>query len=117
VNVGSLVHEVTIQQGADGIDESGAPIQTWTTLAIAWMAREAEQGGTGERFEGNQEVGAQVTRWTMRYVSDMDPDLVDVPKVRRLLYQIRVYDIIDAQTIDRKNGIILRTLANMGASA
>lgn len=109
LNAGSLIHEVTIQQLTDSADSSGAPIETWTTLLTAKMARESERGD--ERFKADQLSGAFMTKWTMRYSADMDPDLVDVQKKRRLLYQGRAYDITLAETMDRKAGIILHTLA------
>lgn len=109
VNLGELVHDVTIQQLTDGVDGAGAPQESWSTLMTAWMARRTET--SGEAFAGDQLSAAIRTQWTMRYAADMDPDLVDVPKARRLVYQGRAYDILAADVMDRQSGIVLRTLA------
>jgi SPP1 family predicted phage head-tail adaptor len=117
INAGALVHEVTIQSLTDAVDSSGAPIPDPepTNLLTAWMSRETER--SGEKFIADQLSGSIVTRWRMRYHHAMDPDLVDVPKKRRLLYQGRAYDITAAETMDRKMGIILYTLASSRLAA
>lgn len=116
INVGALVHQVTIQSRTAGVDASGAPSETWATLTTAWMARTIVNGG-GEFFKADQLSGAIVTQWTMRYLDTMDPDQVDVPASRRLLYFGRVYDIVQAELLDRRVGILLRTLAHSAVSA
>lgn len=115
INAGTLVHDVTIQQLTETRGAtSKAPVESWTTLAHAWMARQAERGS--EAFKAMQLSGASATQWTMRYVASMDPDLVDVAKTRRLLYQGRAYDIVSVEPMDRKVGLVLRTIARTGAS-
>lgn len=115
LNAGALIHRVTIQRLTDGVDTSGAPTETPARLCDAWMARETVSGM--EKFASNQLSASSVLRWTMRYQPNMDPDLIDVPKSRRLLYQHRAYDITEAQTLDRKAGIVLTTLAGSGVAA
>lgn len=108
---GTLVHDVLIQQLTESRGAtSKAPVEAWTTLCDrAAMSRETERGG--EAFQSHQLSGSSVTKWTMRYLASMDPDLVDVPKKRRLVYQGRAYDILSAEPRDRKGGLVLRTLA------
>lgn len=107
---------VTIQQrGADTTDEAGEPVETWTTLVSAYMRR-IDAGGR-ERFQAAQLSAPYDTRWEMGYRADMDPDLVDVPKRRRLLYKGRFYDIVQAALINRQDGIELSTLASGRAEA
>jgi hypothetical protein len=67
-----------------------------------------------ERFTADQNKGAADTQWEMGYRPDMDPELVDVVKKRRLLYQGRVYDITSADLIGRFEGIELVTLSGSG---
>lgn len=114
LNRGSLVHDVTVQYrpSPDAVDVTGAPLEGWQLLlADVPMSREAERAGTGEQLRDAQESAMQITRWTMPYHEDMDPDRVDVPSLRRLVYQGRAFDILDAQAIDRQVGILLRTLS------
>jgi hypothetical protein len=121
INAGALIHTVLIQQrNTETLDDSGAPDETagWTTLVSAQMGRidrRSERGG--ETFKADQVSALMTTRWTMRYLASMDPDLVDVQKTRRLLYQGRSYDIIDAGVLDRRAGIELRTIAKSRVAA
>jgi head-tail adaptor len=115
LNIGELVHDVTIQQGTDGVDGSGAPIQVWTDLRTVSMSRREET--TGESFRGEQLSAAIMTNWSMRYSDDMDRDTIDVPKTRRLVYLGRIYDIVSAEVMDRRAGIILRTIASSRLAA
>jgi len=117
LHLGSFVHPVTIQTLTEGADASGAPAESWATLTTAWMARQVVHGGRGESFAADQLSGAIVTQWTMRYAADMDPDRVNVVKDRRLLYLGRVYDIVQAELLDRQTGILLRTLAASAVTA
>lgn len=115
IHAGSLVHDVTIQQLTETRGAtSKAPVESWTTLRRAWMARQADRGS--EVFKAMQLSGASAMTWTMRYLSSMDPDLVDVAKTRRLLYQGRAYDIVSVEPMDRKIGLVLRTIARTGVS-
>jgi hypothetical protein len=42
----------------------------------------------------------------------MDPDLVDVPKLRRVLFHGRIHDIVAANQIGMREGVELLTLAS-----
>lgn len=102
---------VTVQQrGVDDADDVGEPVETWTTLVSAYMKRIDASGR--ERFQASQVSAPYDTRWEMSYRADMDPDLVDVPKLRRLSYKGRYYDIVHAALINRQDGIELSTLAS-----
>jgi hypothetical protein len=96
---------VTIQQrsSVDVPDEdSGEPVETWTTLDIAaW-----------ERFKADQTAARYDTKWEMNYRLDMDPELVDVPKTRRLVVNGRYHDIVACFEIGRRAGIEVLTMAS-----
>jgi len=110
---GQRDRRVLIQQrtAVDQADESGTPndVGTWTKLVHAW-ADKTPLGGR-ERFDAEQRSAPYDTRWRIGYRADMDPELVDVAKVRRLVYQSRIYDIVDAQLIGRREGVDVMTLA------
>lgn len=107
---------VTIQQrGADAADDVGEPVETWTTLNNAYMKRIDVWGR--EEFQASQLSAPYDTRWQMAYQANMDPDLLDVTKLRRLKYQGRFYDIVAAALVSRQSWIELSTLASGRAEA
>lgn len=103
---------VTIQQRSaeDATGDGGEPVESWTALVDAYMHRIDASGR--ERFQASQISAPYDTRWEMGYRADMDPDLVDVTKLRRLLYKGRVYDIVHGALINRQDGIELATIAS-----
>lgn len=109
---------VTIQQrpSTDTAETSGYPNEdNWTTLvATAWMSRTDLQAD--ERFGTNQLSAALDTQWHMAYRADMDPELIDVPKLRRLLFRGRAFDILSATLLGSSMGIELITLASTRAN-
>lgn len=103
---------VTLQQLTESTGTSGFPVESWTTLTT-WYASKSDVGGR-EKFGGGQQSAPYTTRWEGNYRADIDPDRVDVPKTRRLVYQGRTYDIVDASMIGRNEGVELLTLARQG---
>ncbi len=113
-DAGARDRRITIQQRTttDQADSSGTPneVGTWTTLVHAY-AQKLVIGGR-ERFDAEQRSAPYDTRWRIGYRADMDPELVDsVQKLRRIVYKGRIYDIVDAQLIDRRDGVDLLTLS------
>lgn len=102
---------VTIEQSVDTTGGSGFPVETWTTLVSPyWMHKEDLTGA--ERFHAAQLSASFDTRWTGPYRDDLDPDLVDVPKTRRLVYLGKVFDIVSARQLGRRQGVELMTLGS-----
>lgn len=101
---------VTIQQrGGDAVDDEGFPLSSWVDLVEAFMAK--RDASARERMSRDQLSASFDSVFQMNYRDDMDPELVDVPKLRRLIYQGRTYDIVAASQIGRRDGIELQTLA------
>lgn len=109
IDPGERDRRVTIQQrsSADDVGEAGEPVETWSDLANCFMRR-IDIHGT-ERLQASQLSAPYNTRWEMNYRADMDPDLVDVAQLRRLVYKGRVYDIVHGALINRQDGIELAT--------
>lgn len=103
---------VTIQQATQTADASSFPTVSWSTLTTCYMAMAPLSGR--ERVEQGQISAAADTRFEMGYRSDMDPELVDVPKTRRLAWQGRTYDIVVANLIPRRMGVELIALSRVG---
>lgn len=109
---GERDRKVVIQQATDGADAAGFPKPSWDTLATVYMRKLDLQAK--ERVSADQVAARGDTQWEMGYRPDMDPELVDVPKARRLSYQGRFYDITSASQIGRRDGIELVTIVSVG---
>lgn len=114
---------VMIQRGVDSKGGSGYPVTTWSDLGTAWMSREdvVLRGSTAiERIDVAQVAARSYTEWTLPFQADMDPESVDVPKTRRLVYSGRVYDIVSARIADEevaRRHITLQTVASSKVAA
>lgn len=100
---------VTIEQLTTESAGGGFPTEGWTTLADEWMNK--RDLAADERFVANQVSAFADTEWHLAYRADMDPDLIDVQKLRRLVYQGRTFDVVSGSNIGRERGIELLTLA------
>lgn len=112
---GERNRRVLIQQLTETTGDSQYPIETWSTLATVWMRK--MDASMDERFKASQLAASFETQWEMGYRGDMDPERLDIAKVRRLVYQDRIYDISGASVIGRREGIELLTLAGSGVEA
>ncbi len=106
---------VTIQQLTDASGATGFPYEQWTPLADLYASRADDRGF--ERFRSAQVSATELTRWEIGYRADCDPELVDVPKRRRVVYQSRIFDILAATLIGSREGIELTTQAKVGVLA
>lgn len=107
---------VTIQRGVQTKGTSHLPVTSWNDLAplTAYMRRIDASGS--ERLTSAQLQASVDSEWEMPYVAAMDPELVDVPKLRRLVYAGRTFNIQRAVLRDAPEGkqIRLWTLARSG---
>ena len=108
---------VTVQYRTDGDSATNFPVDDWDVTRsrrVAMQRQELERFAfQGDESRNALQVHASAeTRWMMRYRTDMDPDLVDVARNRRLVYQGRVLDIVSAEHIGRKDFIEFRVVAN-----
>ena len=111
-SAGQRQRYVLIQQRTD----PEAQFEQWESLEWVWMARDDVSADlrADERFKSDQEMAYADTKWIMPYRPDMDPELVDVTHVRRLVYEGRTYDIRAAMPAGIKRDIELITLARVG---
>lgn len=109
---GQRTRRVTVQFRRDGQSTSSFPVDNWDVVrsAVIPMAREDVSGTEADR--GHQAQSAYQTRWYLAYRCDMDPELVDVTKDRRLVWQTRVHDIVSGVVVGMRDAIELRTVAN-----
>jgi head-tail adaptor len=86
---------VIIEELIETIGPSGAPVTLWQPIGNVLMTREVET--VVERALSDQVLARETTTWFMPWTPWMDPDVIDVPKVRRLKFSGRNYDISGAQ--------------------
>lgn len=99
---GERWYAVTIQHAVDSIGTSGAPVETWAdTTPAVWMGRKAASGKEAASTDTAQREAYAMHTWTLPYLPTMDPDVVNVPKSRRLKYLGGVYDITEARHGER----------------
>lgn len=104
----------TLEQLTEGTGGSSrVPTEDWTPLATPVWMRRLDLKHT-ERFKAEQLSSRAETQWEMGYRADMDPELVNVTKERRLVYQGRIYEITGASVIGHREGIELLTVVNGG---
>lgn len=114
-SVGERDKQVTIQQATDTRGAtSRAAVRTWADLATVPMSKTDSSGR--ERFTAGQTSASFGSVFTLYYRADMDPDLVDVTKLRRLVYAGRVYDITSGRVLGVRQDIELVTLAAGGVA-
>lgn len=107
---GQRTCRVLIEQLTETTGTTRFPKETWSTLVDGeYMSRLDLRAD--ERYAGAQESAFKETQWHLAYRSDMDPDLVDVPKTRRISYLGRTYNIRSASLIGNKQGVELITLS------
>lgn len=107
---------ITIQSAIETTDPSGFPIMTWVDLVGTWAMRTQQSGA--EAYTAHQAVATAVVDFEFPYRGDCDPELIDVPKLRRVVYQGRTHDIVEADVVGRREGLKYTTISTMrGADA
>lgn len=110
-SIGQMDRLVTIEQATETRDTtSKAPKLTWTTLGTAFMAAKPMRGR--ERFAAEQLSASGDTVWHTHYRADMDPEAIDVPKLRRLSFRGRRHEIVAATHVGMRDGLELVTIAS-----
>jgi SPP1 family predicted phage head-tail adaptor len=113
INPGELNRAIVFQELTEGRGETSQPTEVWTDL-VEVMARKVNQRGE-ERLEAGQVAASFDTMWQTYYREDIDPDLIDVTKKRRITYLGRVHDITRADVIEvggMRQGLEFETIAS-----
>jgi SPP1 family predicted phage head-tail adaptor len=112
LSAGQRDRTLTIEQLTETVGPTQFPLETWAPLVTVQGAYDDESGT--ESFVANQISSAAFVRWTIPYRADCDPELLDVVKIRRVVANGRIYDIVAATQIGRRSGLELRTRAKVG---
>lgn len=115
IDTGQRDKLVTIQQLTESGSASKFNVESWTSLVTVFMAR--RDASARERFTADQFAAENDVVWTLFYRADMDPESIDVPKRRRLIYRGRAYDITGARPVGFQTDIELTTRASSAVGA
>ena len=96
---GWRTHRVTLEQSVPTVSPStGFPIETFTPLGDVWAYQAAS---SATEILAAEQLAARVGyEWRIPFRADCDPDVVDVPRLRRLVWAGRVHDIVDATRVN-----------------
>ncbi len=111
LNAGEMDREIVLEQPTASIGSSRFPVDTWTPLTTdpIWASKYDRDGR--ERFAAAQQSSPFDSVFQIYYRDDMDPEQVDLPKMRRVNFQGRIYAIVSGRILGFQEGIELLTLA------
>lgn len=98
---------VRLERGTKQTGRSTRPVVSWDLLREVW-ANKADAGGS-ERLRAESIDAVFDATFTIPYFPDMDPELVDVPAERRIVYAGRAFEVVSARQLGRRRGIELLT--------
>ena len=116
VSIGDRDVLVTVEGAVEETAPTGFVVETFAPLARPVWARREATGGSGEPYSADQLSEREVRIWTLPYRTDLDPDLVDVCKLRRLTYAGKVFDIVAAEVVGRRSQIRVTARVQGGQS-
>lgn len=90
-----LDRRLEIQRKVVTLSGSGAPIETWSTLATVWAQKLPDRGQ--ERHATRQLIGTAVMMFRMRWRADLALTVQD-----RLVFDGKTWDIHDIREIGRR---------------
>jgi head-tail adaptor len=99
VRYGRLDRRVTLERKTVTHSASGAPIETWSSLATRSASVNPVSGS--ERFTDPQIVARDQTEFQMRW----SPGIADLSPVDRITYGGNVWDILAVSEIGRREGL------------
>lgn len=103
---------VQIEAGTEVTRPSGMVGLNWAALGSP-VSMSRRDIGADERFAESQLSAWGRSVWQMPYQANMDPEVIDVPRVRRLNYNGRLFNIEAAFLMERRIGIELVTQAKV----
>ena len=90
MEIGTLRHRITLQKLIVSTNSNGFEVETWKELKTVWAAVSNLQGR--EFFAAAAVQAENTVKFTIRYVSDIDPTM-------RIIFRNKRYDIV---AIDNK---------------
>lgn len=106
MRAGKLDRKITIQEKIVTQTESGEPVETWSDIVEVWAQVKPNRGD--ERFGVMQNVGKAVVTFHMRWLSN-------VSVLNRVIYDEKIWDILDVREIGRNVGLEIDCTARADA--
>jgi len=98
---GRLDRQIEIEVVSYTTQPDGSQVETWAYLARCFAERETQ--GAMERFAAAQTIADVDTLWRIRW-NDALMRVLD-PKLHRIVYRDRAYNILGLIEIGRKEGV------------
>lgn len=103
MRAGQLDRRVNLEVKTVARNSLGEPIETWSVVRTLWAHR-AEGSKVAERFAANQTYASVTTVFRVGYFPTLTTVTVDT---HRIVFNGRVYNIVGAIEIGRKEGVEL----------
>lgn len=101
---------IRIDAGTPRAGRSGRPVTDWSTLFDDVWASRGDLTGS-ESFRASQIQASFDTVFVVPYEAEMDPELVDLPALRRVVCDGRIFDIVGARIVGNRQSVELATKA------
>ena len=105
MDAGRLDRRIVIQRATTSADAFNQPLETFAALATVWAA--AVPVSDGERMKAGQTLAGKMTRFTIRYSSEV----ADVDPRDRIVFDGRTYDIAGVKELGRREGLEITATA------
>ncbi len=102
MQIGKMDRRVVIESVATVPSSSGAPVETWSTLATIW-AHKMQRSGR-EFFADDQPLSEEKVVWRIRWRTDVTTKM-------RLTYGGDIFKINEVKEVGRQAGLDLLTTA------
>lgn len=111
--IGAMRYRIQIQAPTSAKDASGygQPVDTWTTVATVWAAKENPLSGSAEKVFGDMETSVTRTNWIIWYRdgitarhriqegSDSAPTYYDIMNIHEIGYRDKLLLITEKRTL------------------
>jgi SPP1 family predicted phage head-tail adaptor len=101
---GRLDRRVIIERKTVLQDETGQPVETWSTWKIVFMGKRDVRAD--ERFRSDQELASETTVFVSHYIAG-------VTAQDRLVTEGKTYDIIGVAEVGRRSGLEITATAKI----
>ncbi len=124
MKAGKLDRRIDVQRKVETQSDSGAPAEDWSNIAeriaAAYYPVRGDEKNTAPQFVASQQVDFNI-RWTALLSGLTPKDRIIYPAINEdispaeEITEGRIYDVIEASEIGRRDGIKIRTVRRADA--